>query len=267
VIVDYHLHLRNEREQIAHEASAVVPFVETAQAAAVDEVGFTEHAYYFTQLRTLWAEPYQTDRCMYDLDAYVDAVLQARERGLPVKLGLEVDYVAGREDETRALLAPYPWDFLLGSVHWIDGFGIDGQPRLAHEVGIEETWRRYFEMLARAARSGLFDSLSHPAVVKVFGERVADFDYAAGVAAIAESGVAIEVSTAGLRKPVGEMYPHPDLLTAFRARGVPVTTGSDAHVPELVGRDFDRARELLRSAGYDTVTIFERRRARQEPLA
>ena len=121
-------------------------------------------------------------------------------------------------------------------------------------------------MLARAAQSGLFDSLSHPDLVKIFGARVDAFDYTAVADAIADSGVAVEVSTAGLRRPVGELYPHPDLLAACRERGVPATTGSDAHVPELVGRDFDRARELLRSAGYETVTVFEQRRARQEPL-
>ncbi len=265
MIVDYHMHLRNEREEIAHDASSVEPFVEAAHAAGVDEIGFTEHAYYFTQLRTLWSVPYQVERCVYDLDAYVEAVSQAADRGLPVKLGLELDYVPGREDETRALLAPYPWDYLLGSVHYVDGLGIDSAPRLADEVGIEEMWRRYFELLARAACSGLFDSLSHPDLAKVFGDRV-EFDYADIADAIAESGVAVEVSTAGLRKPVGELYPHPDLLAACRERGVPVTTGSDAHVPSLVGRDFDRSRELLRSAGYETVTVFDRRRARQEPL-
>jgi histidinol-phosphatase (PHP family) len=266
VIVDYHMHLRNEREEIAFDVSSVEPFVETARAAGVDEIGFTEHVYYFTQTRTLWSVPYQTERCVYDLDAYVDAVLEAKTRGLPVKLGLEVDYVRGREDETRALLAPYPWDYLLGSVHFVDGLGIDGDPRLADEVGVDETWRRYFETLARAARSGLFDSLSHPDLVKVHGLRVAEFDYGGVADAIADSGVAVEVSTAGLRKPVGELYPHPDFLAACRERDVPVTTGSDAHMPELVGRDFDHARELLRSAGYDTVTVFERREARQEPI-
>jgi histidinol-phosphatase (PHP family) len=266
VIVDYHMHLRTEDEQIAHEPAAVEPFVATARAAGVDEICFTEHVYYFTQTRTLWTVPYQVERCTYDLDAYVDAVLEAQLRGLPVKVGLEVDYVAGREDETRALLAPYPWDFLLGSVHFIDGLAVDGEPRLVDEVGVEETWRRYFEALARAAQSGLFDSLSHPDLPKVFGDRVDDFDYTGIADAIAESGVAVEVSTAGLRKPVGELYPHPDFLAACRERDVPVTLASDAHRPSLVGRDFDLARELLRSVGYDTVTVFERREARQEPL-
>jgi len=266
VIVDYHMHLRNGREEIAHDTWSVGPFVEAARTAGVDEIGFTEHVYYFKQTRTLWTVPFQTERCVYDLDAYVEAIVQARERGLPVKLGLEVDYVPGREDETRALLAPYPWDYLLGSVHYVDGFGVDAEPRLLDEVGVDEAWRRYFDLLARAALSGLFDSLSHPDLVKFFGQRAAAFDYAEIADAVAQSGVAIEVSTAGLRKPVGELYPHPDFLAACRERGVPVTTGSDAHSPDVVGRDFDRARELLRSAWYETVTVFESRRARQERL-
>src|SRR5213079_2538226 len=141
----------------------------------------------------------------------------------------------------------------------------DCEPRLLDAVGVEEAWRRYFDRLEAAARSGLFDSLSHPDLVKIFGER-AEFDYGPVADAIAEAGLAVEVSTAGLRKPVGELYPHPDLLSACRERGVPVTTGSDAHSPDVVGRDFDRARELLRSAGYETVTVFERRQRRQEPL-
>jgi histidinol-phosphatase (PHP family) len=266
VIVDYHMHLRNGREQIAHDTSSVEAFVEAARRAGVDEIGFTEHVYYFRQTRTLWTVPYQAERCVYDLELYVEAVMQARERGLPVKLGLEVDYVPGREDETRRLLEPYPWDYLLGSVHFVDGLGIDGEPRLLDAVGVEEAWLRYFDALEAAARSRLFDSLSHPDLVKIFGERDDAFDYRPVVDAIAESGVAVEVSTAGLRKPVGELYPHPLFLAACREREAPVTLGSDAHSPDVVGRDFDRACELLQSAGYETVTVFEQRRGRQEPL-
>ncbi len=266
MIVDYHMHLRNGNGQIAHQTSAVDPFVESAREAGVDEIGFTEHIYYFKQTRSLWTVPYHTERCLYDIEAYVSAVVTARGRGLPVKLGLEVDYVPGREDETRELLAPYPWDYLLGSLHYIGSLGVDDEPRLVDAMGVEEAWRLYFATLAAAARSGLFDSLSHPDLVKIFGARAASFDYGPVVAAIADSGVAVEVSTAGLHKPVHELYPHPEFLAACRARDVPVTLASDAHTPDVVGRDFDRALELLRSAGYDTVTVFEQRRARQEPL-
>jgi histidinol-phosphatase (PHP family) len=266
VIVDYHMHLRNGNGEIAHKTSAVDPFVESAREAGVDEIGFTEHIYYFKQTRSLWTVPYHTERCVYDIEAYVSAIVMARGRGLPVKLGLEVDYVPDREEKTRELLAPYPWDYLLGSLHYIGGLGVDDEPRLVDAVGVEEAWRLYFETLGAAARSGLFDSLSHPDLVKIFGERAASFDYGPVVDEIAASGVAVEVSTAGLHKPVRELYPHPEFLAACHARGVPVTLASDAHYPAVVGRDFDRALELLRSTGYYTVTVFEQRRARQEPL-
>ena len=128
------------------------------------------------------------------------------------------------------------------------------------------------EQAARICRRLRTEMLAHPDLVKYWGSArpLPEGDlrryYELAIDGIAESGIAVEVSTAGLRKPVRELYPHPDLLAACRRRGVPVTTGSDAHAPDLVGQDFDRARELLRSAGYETVTVFEQRRARQEPL-
>ena len=270
MIADYHMHLRNEDEEIAHHSSAIAPFVETALARGVDEIGFAEHVYYFRETRPLWRAQYHLDRCRHDLEPYVEAVLEAKAQGLPVKLGLEVDYEPQREDETRELLASYPWDYLLGSVHFVDGLGVDGEPRLTDAVGVETAWRRYFEALAGAARSGLFDSLSHPDLVKVFGQRPAQEvqrELHTQVAdAIADSGVAVEVSTGGLRKPVGELYPDPHLLALCGERGVPVTVASDAHVPSLVGSDFDRARALLAGAGYETIRVFDRRQGRQVPL-
>ena len=128
MIVDYHMHLRDRDERIAHRADAVEPFVETAARRGVDEIGFTEHVYYFRQTRALWDRPYESERCVYDLEAYVDAVVEAKRQGLPVKLGLEVDHVGDRQDELAAMLEPYPWDFLLGSVHNVDGLAIDSAP-------------------------------------------------------------------------------------------------------------------------------------------
>jgi histidinol-phosphatase (PHP family) len=270
VIVDYHMHLRDAEERIDHTVEAVERFVEAAAARGVDEIGFTEHVYYFEQTRELWDQPYMLERCVHDLDRYVGAVLDAKERGLPVKLGLEVDYAAGRERETAETLAPYPWDYLLGSVHFVDGFSVDQEPGLVEKLGPSEAWRRYFVWLRNAARSGLFDALAHPDLVKHHGPR-ADLEsvqwlHEETADAIEAAGLCVEVSSAGLHKPVGEPYPDPPLLEACRARGVPITLASDAHVPQNVGRDLDRAVELARSAGYDTVTVFDRRQRRQEPL-
>jgi histidinol-phosphatase (PHP family) len=263
VIVDYHMHLRNEREEIDHTVEAAERFVDTAAERGLAEIGFSEHVYYFRQTRSLWSVPYQTERCVYDLDCYCDAVIEAKRRGLPVKLGLEVDYVRGQEEETRELLAPYPWDYLIGSVHFIDGHGIDGPPPLVEAVGAEETWRRYEATLTAAAASGLFDVLGHPDVVKMFGPML-EWSWSDLLPAL--DGICLEVSSAGLHKPHGRLYPEPALLAAARAAGVPITLASDAHAPQTVGRDLDRAVEHAREAGYETVTVFDRRQPRQQPL-
>jgi histidinol-phosphatase (PHP family) len=257
VIVDYHMHLRDPHEGIDHTSTAVERFVETAVARGVDEIGFTEHVYYFGQTRSLWTLGYQTERCVYDLDAYVDAVLEAKRQGMPVKLGLEVDYVGDRQDELASILEPYPWDFLLGSVHWVDGLAIDQEPGFWGVAPVEEVWRRYFGALAELAGSGHVDVLAHPDLPKIFGRRPDRIRYPA------LTGVALEISTNGLYKPVGELYPDIEFLEAAR---LPITLASDAHIPWNVGRDVARAVERARAAGYDTVTVFEGRRARQEPL-
>jgi histidinol-phosphatase (PHP family) len=116
---------------------------------------------------------------------------------------------------------------------------------------------------SRAARTGLFDSLSHPDLIKFRGD-VLPWDWSPVLDAL--DGTCLEVSTAGLYKPHGRLYPEPELLRAARERGVPITLASDAHVPQNVGRDLDRGIEHARAAGYDTVTVFEARRPRQVPL-
>ena len=259
MIVDYHMHLRDSQERIAHTADGVEPFVETAAARGIDEIGFTEHVYYFRQTRELWDLPYQTERCVYDLDAYVDAVVEAKRRGLPVKLGLEVDYVGARQDELAAILEPYPWDYLLGSVHWLDGLAVDSSPDAGvwAEWPVEQVWRRYFDAIGELAAGGHVDVLAHPDLAKIFGRRPERVEYPL------LAGVALEISTNGRYKPVGELYPDLDLLLAAR---LPITLASDAHVPENVGRDFELALDLARAAGYETVTVFDQRRPRQVPM-
>jgi histidinol-phosphatase (PHP family) len=263
VIVDYHMHLRNERGGIDHTADAVEPFVARAREREVDEIGFTEHVYYFEQTRSFWPWPYYIERCHFDLDTYVDAVLEAKRRGLPVKLGLEVDWAGDRADELAEVLAPYPWDFLLGSVHMVDDHAIDNEPGLWAELPEGEVWQRYVETLSAAARSGHFDVLSHPDLAKIYGVRGSDEQYRELADAVDESGVALEISTAGLRKPVAELYPDARLLQLSSA---PVTLASDAHEPVLVGENFEGAVAFARANGRDTVSVFGGRVRRQEPL-
>ena len=274
MIVDYHMHLRgpaNGREgPIDHTVGAVERFAEQAAARGVDEIGFTEHVYYFREFDRFVEHPYQRSRLGHNLDTYCDAIAEGKRRGLPVKLGIELDWVPGREGELADVLAAYPWDFLLGSVHIVDGDAVDMEPGLWGRRSVEDVWRRYFEAVGDLATSGLVDVLAHLDVVKIFGRRpeagAVAAHHAQAAAAVGRAGVAIEVSTAGLRKPVGELYPAPDLLVRCRESGAGATLASDAHVAADVGRDFPAALELLRAAGYETVTVFEGRRARQEPL-
>ena len=274
MIVDYHMHLRRPKvggsEPLALSVDAVEPFVERARERGVDEICFTEHVYYFQQTRDVWFLPYHTERCVYDLDDYCGAVLEARRRGLPVKLGLEVDYVAGRQDELAALVSAYPWDLILGSVHEVLDIVVDQAPGVWAERPVEDIWRDYVSHVTELAASGHVDVLAHPDLAKIYGNRppgpVLGELHEQLASAAGKAGVAVEISTAGLRKPVGELYPDGALLDACLRHGVPITTASDAHEPALVGQDLARAVDLARSAGYETVSVFDARNRRQEPL-
>jgi len=274
VIVDYHMHLRRglagRSEEVDHTPAAVGPYLETAAARGVDEIGFTEHVYYFRQTREIWINEYERQRCVHDLDLYCDTILDAKRQGLPVKLGLEVDYVGDRQELLTELLVGYPWDFLLGSVHYIGTLAIDQQPGIWAADSVEVAWRRYVSALSELAGSGSVDVLAHPDLPKIFSQRPGPAALAELHEQIAETaartGVALEISTAGLRKPVGELYPDPPLLRACVERGVPITLASDAHLPGDVGLDLDRAVALAREGGCETVTVFHGRQARQEAL-
>jgi histidinol-phosphatase (PHP family) len=274
MIVDYHMHLRRPKvggsEPLALSVDAVEPFVERARERGVDEICFTEHVYYFRQTRGIWFLPYHTERCVYDLDDYCGAVLEARRRGLPVKLGLEVDYVAGRQDELAELVSAYPWDLILGSVHEVLDIVVDQAPGVWAERPVEDIWRDYVSHVTELAASGHVDVLAHPDLAKIYGNRpparVLGELHEQLASAAGKADVAVEVSTAGLRKPVAELYPDGALLDACLRHGVPITTASDAHEPALVGQDLARAVDLAQSAGYETVSVFDGRNRRQEPL-
>jgi histidinol-phosphatase (PHP family) len=131
-------------------------------------------------------------------------------------------------------------------------------------------WAAYFETLGEAARTGMFDVLAHPDLVKVWGDRIPDGDlrrfYDRAMDGIADSDVAVEVSTAGLRKPVAEIYPARPFLEMCLEAGRPVALSSDAHVPEQVGHEYERAVEWLGEIGVTELAVFERRERRLEPI-
>jgi len=245
-------------------------YVEAAARAGVDEICFTDHVHRFRQARTWFDHPLWAADAVEDLGRYHAAVSAARDAGLPVRVGLEVEYLAGREDLIRGTLAPYRWDVLLGSVHWVAGLAVDWDAAPVWERhAVADVWRMYADALCDAATSGLYDVMAHPDLPKVFGHRpdpkpVDLYEQLAD--ALEAAGVCAEVSTAGYRRALGEIYPDPQLLAMFHARGVPVTLASDAHAPEGVGAGFPDAMRVLHEAGYRTITLFNDRQPRQEPL-
>jgi len=273
VLTDYHVHLRPDESGTfaeAFNAANVARYRDAATAAGISELGVSEHIHRFAQSLEVWDHPYWREQAVDDLDAYCAFVREQTD----LRLGLEVDFVPGREELTKSLIERCGLDYVIGSVHFLGDLAVDFDRYdiWAHPRSPEDVWQRYFETLAAAARSGLFDILAHPDLVKMWGSArpVVPGDprryYEPALEAIAQSQIAVEVSTAGLRKPVGEIYPAPAFLEAVVATGAPIALSSDAHLPEQIGFRYDEALELLDAVGVTEVAVFERRRRRLEPL-
>jgi histidinol-phosphatase (PHP family) len=289
-VLDYHLHLwpHTQREAEA-TVEQVASYCETAVAAGVTEIALTEHLFRFVQadklLHGFWDDlpgealrpgmaAYWDHHAHVDLDTYVEVVEAVKAEGLPVVLGMEVDYYEGRMDEVAGLLADYPFDVLLGSVHWLGAWRFDvlNDPLVMAEWtvrDIDQVWDEYTRAMEELGESGACDVYAHPDLVKVAGHvpAVPDEFYDRIAEAAAASGMAAEVSSAGWRKPVGEEYPAPPLLRRFVDRGVPLTTASDAHsLPDVAYRAGD-LRGLLTDVGVTELRGFRERRPHDVPVS
>ncbi len=282
-MLDYHLHLWPHSQADAEATvEQVAAYCTRAMEAGVTEIALTEHLFRFTQARDLlggfWDDlpgdalrpgmaAYWDHHARVDLDAYVEAVLAVKAEGLPVVLGLEVDYYQDRMDQVAGLLAGYPFDVLLGSVHWLGTWRFDvlNDPLVMAEWDvrdIEVVWDEYTQAMEELGASGVCDVFAHPDLVKVAGRVpvVPDEYYDRITEAAVRSGMAAEVSSAGWRKPVGEEYPAPPLLKRMVDRGVPLTTASDAHsLPDVAERASD-IRDLLTAAGVTTLQGYRGRK-------
>ncbi len=278
MLTDYHLHLRpdglDDLVRDFHTPENVARYREVAAARGIAEVGVSEHIYRFTQSLDLWRHPFWERYAHDDLDEYCAFV---RER-TDLRLGIEADFVPGAEDRTAALLAERDFDYVIGSVHFIRDGAVDMDDYSVWDSGrpVEEIWRRYFETVGESAASGLFDVIAHPDLVKYWGgrdrhQRTPKGDlrpyYELAVESIAESGAAVEVSTAGLRKPAGEIYPAPAFLELCLEAGVPVALSSDAHRPEDLGSGYEQALALLAGLGVEELSLFVARERRPVPIA
>lgn len=238
-------------------------FLEAAQSAGIDEIGFSEHAYRFRQTTKMWPN-YWNLKAEVDADEYVTLVQEAKDNGYPVKLGVEVDFVPGQEERLDDFISQYPWDYVIGSVHFIDEWGFDrpDQVYLWNQRSVEEAYRQYFALFSEAANTKLFDIMAHPDVIKVFGYRpqgslLDEYLYCADI--LKRADICFEISTAGLRKPVGELYPAPDFTHVLAQAGVVAIINSDAHRPEDVGHGFDAAYTYAKKYGITQLARFTER--------
>ena len=242
--------------------------METAIARGLAAVAVTDHLPFY------WLPRERHDHTLAmppeELPRYVDAVLALKKRyrgRIEVLLGVEADYVEGYENVLQSELAKYPFDVVLGSEHWMDAWWVDAPASVArYQEGqgeVDRIWARYAELVMAAARSGLFDVLTHLDLPKKFGFRPTR-PFAGRqdeiVAAVAASGCAVELSSAGRRKPVGEDYPASALLRELVASGVALVLSSDAHAPREVGFGFSDLAAAAKAAGAREVMVYRGRR-------
>ncbi len=260
-LADYHVHTPLCR----HAVGRPEEFVAAARHAGLSELGFADHnpmPEHFDEWRM----------SIEQLPMYFEFVAEARSFGLPVRLGLECDFIPGFEPWIEKLAAKADWDFLFGSVHYIaPGWDVDN-PRFIgrfDEGDVDEIWDLYWKRFVQCIDSGLFDAVTHPDLPKKFGYRPGgDLRryYEPAVAALADQKIAYEINTAGLRKEVQEIYPAPEFIELAVAAGVPVLINSDAHAPSEIGFAFPEARQSARNAGYTSLVRFEGRRPFPERL-
>ena len=267
-VTDYHVHTA----RCGHAGGATRDYVLHAVSRGLTEVAITDHV----PLYFLEGDDPDPGLAMTrgELPGYVEEVLALREefRGrIDVLLGIEADYAEGHEETLRVLLAPYAWDVVLGSVHFVAGGWIDAPGAGArHErEGSAALWNEYYRLLAKAAATNLFDVLTHFDLPKKFGHHRPPESREAEEAAVdaaREAGVAVEVSSAGLRKAVGEVYPGPALLARLVAAGVPIVFSSDSHAPAEVAWGRETIVAAAKAAGATGHVTFRRRVRTSHPF-
>lgn len=263
MLTDYHTH----SWRCGHASGTMREYVLSAIEQGIGEIGLTDHLWMYWLAPSDRPREWAIPESMFE-EHYAEMIAVRNEFSdrINVRVAVEADYVEGHEEALRSILARYDFDFVLGSVHFMDGWMID-VPENAEKYRqqrVADIYRRYFAMLSKAVRLGAFDVLAHFDLPKKFGF-LPEEDLTATVTElldqIADAGISIEVSTAGLRKPIGEIYPSRSILLEMAARRIPIVLSSDAHSPDEVGADYAISVPLVRELGWRSLTTFSERRA------
>lgn len=259
---DYHIHTHF----CGHARGTMEAYVQAAIDDGLPEMGFADH---FPMIKG-WRPGYSMQP--EQLPEYIRQVhlLQRQFPEISIKLGIEADYYSPSEEAaTQTLLAQHPFDYVYGSVHFLDDWAFDDPERIAewdsHDVNA--VYSHYYTLVEQAVRSGLFDILGHMDLVKKFGHRatremIGPIEQV--VKACRDTGMAIEINTSGLRKPVKEIYPAPAILHLIRQYHVPIVLGSDAHAPHEVAYHFNDVRTVLQRCGFTHTVKFDARKIAKE---
>lgn len=260
-LIDYHMHT----PLCGHALGEPHEYAQQAIQVGLNEIGFSDHAPF------LKSPLPGITMSMEELPLYHRMIERVRGEfsgRLAIKIGIEADYIPGFEDQTRALLAAYPYDYVYGSVHFIDEWAFDNPDERNQwdRADVNRVYLAYFQLLRKAAESQLFDILAHVDLVKKFGHRPSQ-DMSAEIRTIARAcranNVAIEINTSGLRKDIREIYPSLQTLSIYAQEGVDIVFGSDAHLSTDVGKDFDQAARLALDAGYADYVCLKNRKIEQ----
>ncbi len=260
-VPDYHMHT----PRCNHAKGSIAEYAQAAVDAGLKEIGMSDHSPMPNGFDAAW----RMDES--ELDSFLEELEAAQHQfkgQLSIKAALEVDYYQGAEEYITYLANYYDWDYLMGSVHFIGDWGFDNPDEIARfeTCDMEQTYCDYFRLLELSAACGLFDIIGHPDLIKKFGYRAPKGSVAvaqaqdAMLAAVKKADVALEISSAGLRKPVREIYPHPALVEKAAALGIPFAYGSDAHAPSEVGHAMDDCLALLQQYDVQSIATFSKRK-------
>ncbi|MDQ6989614.1 MAG: histidinol-phosphatase HisJ family protein [Mariprofundaceae bacterium] len=267
VVPDYHMHT----PRCNHATGDIRAYAQAACDAGLSEIGMSDHSPMPHGFDKAWR---MDESELSSFIAEVQAAQVEFKGQLSIKSALEVDFYPGAEPYIQHLAAQHNWDYLMGSVHFIGDWGFDNPDEVAkfESCDLEQVYCDYFDVLGQSAATGLFDVIGHPDLIKKFGyvleqpsSRVEAAEDAM-LAAVKAADVVLEISSAGLRKPVAEMYPREGLVEKAAALHIPFTYGSDAHSPAEVGFAMDDCLSVLLKYGIKEVATFRQRKRTMMPL-
>jgi histidinol-phosphatase (PHP family) len=259
ITFDYHMHTNYSDGNNSHEEMIL-----SAIKKGFNEIGFSDH--YCIKYAVNWAV---NTEGIARLEEKIDEMKEKFGNRINILFGLEVDYFSEFEKEIGQVLQRFSLDYVIGSIHFLDGWNYDTDKSRYSEFANDYLYEWYFSELQNAVKSGLFDYMAHPDLIKkhrIWPETSKTNLYKETAKIFADFGVAYEVNTSGRDRPCGEFFPGSELTGELYRAGVPVTLGSDSHSAKQIGRYFTEAKALLRETGYQSVVRYKKRKIVIEPL-